>query len=92
MLEFCHRKTYLRFVELASSTLQAKDIVLLLTNSKFMNEADGKISPWEGAKIKKIDPTSKELWHRNKQVRDKVEKVKKYKKVNPSSLNQQFEV
>ena len=92
MLGFCHKKIYLRSIVYELSTLHGKDIILLFTNSKLMNEADGKASPWEGAKIKKIDPTSKELWHRNKQVKDKVEKVKKFKKVNPSSLNQQFEV
>ena len=56
-----------------------------------MAETTDKQSPWKDAKVKKDGPTSKELWSIPEKVKEKTDEVQKFKKNNPSSLNQTFD-
>lgn len=51
-----------------------------------------KKSPFKDAKVKKNPSTTKEFWEAPDKAKKEAEKIQKFKKNNPATLNEPFDV
>lgn len=56
-----------------------------------MAETPDKKSPFSDAKVKKNPSVKKEFWDKLNKTKKDAEKIQKFKKNNPSTLNQPFD-
>jgi hypothetical protein len=57
-----------------------------------MSETTEKKSPFSDAKVKKNPSKNEEFWENRAKAKKEAEKIQKFKKNNPSTLNQPFDV